>query len=123
MSTVNDIQIGGRHYKKTAYQHWDFVCDADVHYLVGCATKYVSRWRDKNGVEDLEKAIHYADKAKSLGLTRPVRRKFGWRVFLHKFTAQLPEWEATAVTLLCEGRYDEARSLITQMINREILSR
>jgi hypothetical protein len=27
-------------------------------YLEGTAVKYVSRWRSKGGIEDLEKAIH-----------------------------------------------------------------
>jgi hypothetical protein len=31
---------------------------------MGCATKYVSRWRKKNGVQDLEKAKHYCEKLK-----------------------------------------------------------
>jgi hypothetical protein len=31
-------------------------------YLEGNATKYVSRWRKKGGVADLEKALHYIDK-------------------------------------------------------------
>lgn len=31
-------------------------------YLAGNATKYVSRWRKKDGIKDLEKALHYVDK-------------------------------------------------------------
>lgn len=71
MSTANDRQPGGDHYKKRKYQHWDFVCDTGMHYLLGCATKYASRWRDKNGVQDLEKMIHYLDKAEERGVVPP----------------------------------------------------
>ena len=63
--SVNDIQIGGKHYKKAGeFQHWDWVEDNGVRYLEGCATKYVARNRFKNAtpIEDLEKARHYIDK-------------------------------------------------------------
>lgn len=55
-------QVGGTHYQKL-YQHWDFVCDTELHYLLGCATKYIDRWEDKNGIQDLKKVISYLDKA------------------------------------------------------------
>lgn len=58
---ANEHQVGGRHYK-TDYEHWDLVQDTGMDYLAGCATKYVSRWRKKNGVEDLKKALHYVNK-------------------------------------------------------------
>lgn len=58
---ANDRQVGGDHYK-SEYQHWDFVPDVGVNYLLGTASKYVTRWRKKNGIQDLEKAIHYIDK-------------------------------------------------------------
>lgn len=59
----NDYQIGGNHYA-SEYQHWDFVCDVKLHYLIACATKYVSRWRKKAGIEDLKKSKHYLFKAR-----------------------------------------------------------
>lgn len=58
---ANDRQVGGSHYR-SAYQHWDFVEECGLGYLEGCATKYVSRWRGKNGLEDLKKAAHYLEK-------------------------------------------------------------
>ena len=59
--SANTRQVGGEHYK-TDYQHWDFAEHVGLGYLEGCATKYVSRWRKKNGMEDLKKAEHYLDK-------------------------------------------------------------
>lgn len=61
MTSANDRQVGGEHYK-AAFQHWDFVIEAKLSYLEGCATKYLARWRKKNGLQDLEKALHYVDK-------------------------------------------------------------
>lgn len=60
MST-NNTQVGGSHYS-SSYQHWDFVSDLGLSYLIGCVTKYVTRYTRKNGVQDLRKAIHYAEK-------------------------------------------------------------
>ncbi len=58
----NEKQVAGSHYAG-AYQHWDFVRLAlQGRYLEGCATKYISRWRKKNGLQDLEKACHYVEK-------------------------------------------------------------
>lgn len=62
MNNANNKQVGGQHYQ-SMYQHWDFVrlC-LGGRYLEGCVTKYVARWRKKNGLQDLEKALHYLDK-------------------------------------------------------------
>lgn len=62
----NDRQVGGDHYKSD-YEHWDFVEYVGLGYLEGCATKYVSRWRKKGGVDDLRKAEHYVDKLIEIG--------------------------------------------------------
>lgn len=61
--SANDKQIAGTHYKsKGKIQHWDY-CDAnDVPYLESACTKYVQRWREKNGLQDLQKALHYLEK-------------------------------------------------------------
>ncbi len=60
-------QVGGSHYKKP-YQHWDWVTDEEVPYLLAVATKYIDRWRTKNGIEDLKKSITYLKKAKVMGI-------------------------------------------------------
>lgn len=62
VGSANDKQIGGNHYKKHKFQHWDFVLMTGMGYLEGNATKYLSRWQDKNGLEDLEKPVHYIEK-------------------------------------------------------------
>lgn len=70
--SANDKQIGGDHYATTeGLQHWDFVWDVSLGYHAGCASKYICRAYKKNGLEDLEKALHYIDKCEELGV-RPV---------------------------------------------------
>lgn len=62
LSSANDTQVGGTHYKSKAIQPWDFIAINGIPYLEGCAIKYLCRWRDKGGIADLEKAKHYIDK-------------------------------------------------------------
>lgn len=57
---ANDYQVGGSHYQHFAIQPWDFA--KQLPYLEGTAIVYIARWREKNGIEDLEKAIHYCQK-------------------------------------------------------------
>lgn len=59
--SANEKQIGGEHYRAPV-QHWDWVTDNEICYLGGCATKYATRWENKNGRQDLEKADHYVEK-------------------------------------------------------------
>ena len=61
-SSVNTRQPGGDHYMKKAIQPWDYIISNDIGYLEGNVIKYVSRWKDKGGIQDLEKAKHYLEK-------------------------------------------------------------
>jgi Protein of unknwon function (DUF3310) len=60
--SANDMQVGGTHYSKSKTQPWDFIVDNDIGYLAGNVIKYVCRYKSKNGVEDLRKAMHYLQK-------------------------------------------------------------
>jgi hypothetical protein len=65
------LQVGGTHYAPAdAYGHWDLVEEFDIAYLEAQATRYVLRWRKKNGREDLEKALSFLQKMGG----RPARR-------------------------------------------------
>lgn len=55
------LQVGGNHYSKMAIQPVQYIVKNNIPYIDGNIIKYISRWRDKNGVEDLRKARHYLD--------------------------------------------------------------
>ena len=61
MST-DDTQVGGTHYKRQKTQHWNAMIVLGADYFSGVITKYIVRYRNKNGLEDLYKARHYLDK-------------------------------------------------------------
>ena len=56
-----DKQIAGNHYKKFKIQPAEFCHVNGIGYLEATAIKYLCRWRDKNGFEDLDKAKHFID--------------------------------------------------------------
>ena len=62
MSKANAVQVGGTHYKNKAIQPWDYIASNEMGYLEGNVVKYVSRWQDKGGLSDLDKAKHYLEK-------------------------------------------------------------
>lgn len=112
----NDIQIAGNHYQKRDYQHWDFVCDVNLHYLIGNATKYIARWRDKNGVEDLRKALHYISKAVERDVETHGIYKLSNQVFLARFCKQLEPIDKKIIEYIVYERYDKATKLLNEMI-------
>jgi hypothetical protein len=59
---ANEKQVGGNHYKGKGIQPWDYIAANNIPYFEGNIIKYVSRWRDKGGVDDLRKAWHYLEK-------------------------------------------------------------
>ena len=61
MSDALSTQIGGDHYKKMKIQPLEFILENNLGYCEANIIKYVSRYKDKNGVEDLKKARHYLD--------------------------------------------------------------
>lgn len=58
---ANSTQIGGDHYNKKAIQPIDYILANDLNFCEGNVVKYITRYKDKNGVEDLKKAKQYID--------------------------------------------------------------
>jgi hypothetical protein len=54
-------QVGGGHYKDMAIQPVEYIHKNGIGFIEGSIVKYVSRWRAKNGIEDLKKARHMLD--------------------------------------------------------------
>ena len=54
----NRGQVGGTHYVDMAIQPYEYIHRNGIGFLAGNAIKYLSRYKNKGGVVDLEKAIH-----------------------------------------------------------------
>lgn len=56
-----DVQVGGDHYKKYKIQPMVYAFENKLDPLQFSVVKYVTRFRDKKGKEDLIKAKHCID--------------------------------------------------------------
>ena len=56
-----DKQVGGSHYKDMAIQPIEYIHKNGLGFCEGNIVKYITRWKTKNGIEDLKKVIHYAE--------------------------------------------------------------
>ena len=56
-----DKQVGGSHYKSFHIQPYEFISKNDLSFFQGNVIKYVCRYLNKNGIEDLNKIIHYCE--------------------------------------------------------------
>ena len=138
MSEANKIQIGGEHYKGLTVEHWDFVAMLGLNYFEGCATKYLMR--EKNGAEDVEKAMHYLQKAEELKLQswywrqnptypsvdRRLIRKRGLlnldttvRVFLQQFE----DWRARCIDAVLYSEPGQAARTIRSIIHHDMCAK
>ena len=61
MTNALDKQTGGNHYKDMAIQPAEYAEKNGLSLLEGNIVKYVSRWKKKGGLTDLQKIIHCAE--------------------------------------------------------------
>ena len=60
-------EIGGNHYKGN-YQPVELIEKVRMYFCCGNVLKYVYRHKNKNGRQDLEKALNYCDLMEALGM-------------------------------------------------------
>ena len=56
-----DTQVGGDHYSKMKIQPFQYSMKNGLDPMQHTIIKYVTRFRDKNGLTDLQKARHVID--------------------------------------------------------------
>lgn len=56
-----DVQVAGGHYKDLKIQPIEYIHANGIPFAEGSVIKYVTRWRAKGGIKDLEKARHFID--------------------------------------------------------------
>jgi len=60
-SFPQDKQIVGSHYKKFKIQPYECISKNVLSFFQGNVIKYVCRYKNKSGIQDLEKVKHYCD--------------------------------------------------------------
>lgn len=61
MTDALNKEIGGSHYKRFKYQPIEFIMKYKLNFIEGNIFKYLCRYKFKDGVKDLEKAMHYCE--------------------------------------------------------------
>lgn len=64
---ASDRQVGGEHYRAKSIQPWTAMeswmsAEQFEGYLRGNVIKYIARYKEKNGIEDVYKARHYLER-------------------------------------------------------------
>jgi hypothetical protein len=54
-------QVGGNHYLKYKISPLEFIIKNNIGFVEGNILKYILRFKEKGGVQDLEKAKHYIE--------------------------------------------------------------
>ncbi len=72
-----DKQVGGKHYKEFKIQPIQYITANNIPYIEGNIIKYISRWRDKGGIDDLDKVIHYVELLKEIEVGKSERTHRG----------------------------------------------
>jgi hypothetical protein len=120
----NDRQEGGDHYKVSPIQHWDFAVNRNMPYLMGQITKYITRARRKNGVEDLLKCQHFLEKLIDVNKKEKDAEEIpleeycdanGLNEMERQFLALVTEWDGDATRLV------EAYHILNSIIHQNFL--
>jgi hypothetical protein len=111
---ASDHQVDGDHYRteEGGVGHWDYCVAVDAPYLEGGATKYIARWRDKNGLVDLDKGLHYMQRKQQAyeegqgNLMGCTRNDELFKQFIRDNKISPPEAYAIDLCLHWEGQWD-----------------
>lgn len=66
MERAIDMQVGGNHYKNMPMQPVELFAKTRCTAFQANIWKYITRYKAKNGKQDIEKCIHYAQLAEEL---------------------------------------------------------
>ncbi len=59
MRPAKERQVAGEHYKTMKIQPSEFIRKNNIGWYEGNAIKYICRYKQKGGIQDIDKAIHY----------------------------------------------------------------
>ena len=122
MTDANTQQVGGTHYQ-SKFQHWDWVGLLNMAYLPAQVTKYLARWRKKNGLQDLKKSAHFLDKM----IEVEQQKHESFLILTQNFTKmnELPAEEKAVMNMLVRyqlgdgDRLEAARAAVQRLIDME----
>lgn len=111
-SSALSEQIGGSHYKDMPFQPIKLISMLDLDFFQGNVVKYVSRYKLKDGVRDLEKAKHYCRMAMEMEKSSP---RLSMTILQAVFISEgfvtsngLSKWVADIIVYVYRRKWNEA---------------
>lgn len=116
---ANDRQVGGNHYSKgNEEQHWDRMWRLYREaWFVGNITKYVERYRRKDGIKDLEKAKHYLEKLIELEKADEASKDTNPYLEVKKVNMSIPSKETCQ---LCNKKFQDGDDIYFDLLIGDI---
>lgn len=127
--TPLDKQVGGNHYQKFTPQPVEHIVEVRLPYCLANVFKYLSRYPNKGGTDDLKKAVHYVELAERLGETlwldhEAMQKNFSWIRDNQKSMSAEQVQLMLAFNAVLEaydtGEYDRAERNFTERITEAI---
>lgn len=117
---ATDKQIGGSHYKCMAMQPIELIVAIRCSFIQGCIIKYISRYRAKNGAEDIKKCIHYAQLAIQLGDKRKCKDETtSYSINLFTIKNKLSILQRKIITQVAYNNYERAIEFCEELLKKE----
>lgn len=124
---VLEKQIGGTHYSELPYQPIELIYKLDLGFIQGNIVKYITRWRYKNGLEDLKKAEHYCELGfyyEETNSKHSSRYRYTSSHIVNeanKYVEQnaLTNTEKAIIVFIALGQYLNAKKIITEYIEKQ----
>ena len=117
-----DKQIGGNHYQKYAVSPIIWAVNCHINALEFSVLKYLLRYQDKNGIEDLNKAQHCCDMLSEQSF---IPNNIDATARVNDFCMQnkLSCYQHAALSALFDHDYIELEKVITKMQEQETYER
>ena len=117
---ATDIQVGGSHYKDMVMQPIELITAIRCSFIQGCIIKYVSRYKAKNGIEDIKKCIHYAQLALELNDKRKCRPdKIHYTLSKYARKNNLSKSQTAIISSTIHNNYERVVNLCYDLIYEE----
>ena len=115
-----DTQVGGSHYKDLCMQPIELIVALRCSFIQGNIIKYVTRYKNKNGLEDLLKVKHYAQLAIDTKDHRRCNDKL-LSVYINRYVLKnkLNYLQRVIITQACYNKYGCVIEFCDKLIKEE----
>lgn len=112
-----DKEVGGSHYKKQAMQPYEYIVKCGLTFTQGNIVKYITRYMDKNGAQDVQKCIHYAQLGREFNDLPKKYDLLGADAYCKINDLDREQTNIILATAMCE--YDRVEELCSALLRRK----